>query len=123
MVSNVLFNQSAQLSHLFPGTDALIYVIDSTDKRRMKETGAELDQLLIEEKLRGVPLIVFANKQDLLNALSVDEIRETLHLKNISERIWTLQSCSSKTGEGLEEGFQWVLANMHHKSSSEKNSV
>jgi len=46
----------------------------------MKETGAELDQLLIEEKLQGVPLIVFANKQDLLNALSVDEIRDTLRL-------------------------------------------
>ena len=89
----------------------------------MKETGAELDQLLIEEKLQGVPLIVFANKQDPLNALSVDEIRDTLRLKNISERKWTIQSCSSKTGEGLEEGFQWVMANMRHKSTSEKNSV
>jgi ADP-ribosylation factor-like protein 3 len=89
----------------------------------MKETVAELDQLLIEEKLQGVPLIVFANKQDLLNALSVDEIRDTLRLKNISERKWTIQSCSSKTGEGLEEGFQWVMANMLHKSASEKNSV
>ncbi len=89
----------------------------------MKETGAELDQLLIEEKLQGVPLIVFANKQDLLNALSVDEIRHTLRLKNITERKWTIQSCSSKTGEGLEEGFQWVLTNMRHKGASDKISV
>jgi ADP-ribosylation factor-like protein 3 len=96
----------------FAGTDALIYVIDSSDKRRMKETAAELDQLLIEEKLKGVPMIVFANKQDLLNALSLDEIRDTLHLKSISDRKWTILSCSSKTGEGLEEGFQWVMANM-----------
>ncbi len=99
----------------FTGTDALIYVIDSSDKRRMTETGAELDQLLMEEKLKGVPLIVFANKQDLLNALSLDEIRDTLHLKNISDRKWTIQSCSSKTGEGLEECFQWAMANMRIK--------
>jgi ADP-ribosylation factor-like protein 3 len=81
----------------------------------MKETGAELDQLLSEEKLQGVPLIVFANKQDLLNALSLEEIRDTLRLKNISERKWTIQSCSSKTGEGIEEGFHWVMANMRQK--------
>ncbi|KAL3776667.1 hypothetical protein ACHAW5_008698 [Stephanodiscus triporus] len=99
----------------FDRTDALIYVIDSSDKRRMKETGAELDQLLSEEKLKGVPLMVFANKQDLLNALSLEEIRGTLRLKNISERKWTIQSCSSKTGEGIEEGFHWVMANMRQK--------
>lgn len=29
-------------------TDALIYVIDSADKRRMEETGVELQQLLDE---------------------------------------------------------------------------
>jgi ADP-ribosylation factor-like protein 3 len=96
----------------FDKTDALIYVIDSSDKRRMKETGTELDQLLAEEKLQGVPLMVFANKQDLLNALSLGEIRDALHLKNINGRKWTIQACSSKTGEGLEEGFRWVMENL-----------
>ena len=78
----------------------------------MNETGDELNHLLKEEKLVGVPLLVFANKQDLLNALSADEIRDGLNLKNIQDRKWTIQSCSSKNGEGLEEGFQWVMANM-----------
>lgn len=96
----------------FDKTDALIYVIDSSDKRRMKETAAELDQLLAEEKLKFVPLIVFANKQDLLNALTLGEIRDALHLKNINGRKWTIQACSSKTGEGLEEGFRWVMENL-----------
>ena len=50
-------------------TDALIYVIDSADRRRMEESGVELQQLLDEERLSHVPLMVMANKQDLLNAL------------------------------------------------------
>jgi ADP-ribosylation factor-like protein 3 len=83
----------------------------------MKETGDELNQLLNEEKLEGVPLLVFANKQDLLNALSADEIRVGLNLQNIQHRKWTVQSCSSKSGEGLEDGFHWIMANMRQKSN------
>ncbi len=35
----------------------------------------ELGQLLEEEKLGGIPVLIFANKQDLLSALSSDEVR------------------------------------------------
>lgn len=59
-------------------TDALIYVIDSADRRRMEETGVELQQLLDEERLSHAPLLVMANKQDLLNALAPDEITAEL---------------------------------------------
>ena len=49
-------------------------MIDSADKRRLEETGVELGQLLEEDKLAGVPLLVFANKQDLLNAVPAAEV-------------------------------------------------
>lgn len=39
-----------------------------------KQTGVELGQLLEEEKLGGIPVLIFANKQDLLSALSSDEV-------------------------------------------------
>ena len=69
-------------------TDALIYVIDSADRRRMEETGVELQQLLDEERLSHAPLLVMANKQDLLNALAPDEITAELgtYLYIISQR-------------------------------------
>ena len=34
----------------------------------------ELRELLDEEKLSGVPVLVFANKQDLMNAAPPDEV-------------------------------------------------
>jgi hypothetical protein len=58
----------------FDQTDALVYVIDCSDRRRIDETCAELQELLQEERLAGVPLLVFANKQDLLNAMKEDEV-------------------------------------------------
>lgn len=59
----------------FDQTDALMYVIDASDRKRLEETGEELSQLLEEDKMAGVPLLVLANKQDLLNALPANEVR------------------------------------------------
>ena len=39
--------------------------MDSTDDTRMEESAYELNKLLAEEKLAGVPLLVYGNKQDL----------------------------------------------------------
>lgn len=58
----------------FDHTDALVYVIDSADRRRIQECSTELTSLLTDEKLAGIPLLVFANKQDLLQALPADEV-------------------------------------------------
>merc|ERR1712070_65418 len=53
----------------YANTDAIIYLVDSADKRRIDEAAEELDALLSEDALAGVPLLIFANKQDLLNAM------------------------------------------------------
>lgn len=93
----------------FDQTDALVYVVDSADKRRLEEAGTELNSLLEEEKLDGIPLMVFANKQDLLTAATAKEIAETLNLHTIRGRQWQIQACSAKTGEGLEDGMKWMV--------------
>jgi len=56
-------------------TDVLIFVVDSSDQRRMKEASEELHLLLDEDKLVSVPLLVLANKQDLLNSISKGDRR------------------------------------------------
>ncbi|PRP76099.1 ADP-ribosylation factor family [Planoprotostelium fungivorum] len=93
----------------FDSTDALIYVVDSADQRRLEETGHELSLLLEEDKLENVPVMIFANKQDLDNALPSKEIAETLELVTIRNRQWQIQPCSAKTGEGLSEGMEWIV--------------
>ncbi|AWP17962.1 putative ADP-ribosylation factor-like protein 3 [Scophthalmus maximus] len=81
----------------FENTDVLIYVIDSADRKRFEETGQELAELLDEEKLSGVPVLIFANKQDLLTAAPASEIAEGLNLHTIRDRMWQIQSCSALT--------------------------
>ena len=57
------------------GSLAQVYVVDSSDNKRMDETGEELSQLLEEDTLAGVPLLVFANKNDLLTAQEASNVR------------------------------------------------
>eukprot|EP00339_Tiarina_fusa_P023742 CAMPEP_0117046282 /NCGR_PEP_ID=MMETSP0472-20121206/32005_1 /TAXON_ID=693140 ORGANISM="Tiarina fusus, Strain LIS" /NCGR_SAMPLE_ID=MMETSP0472 /ASSEMBLY_ACC=CAM_ASM_000603 /LENGTH=170 /DNA_ID=CAMNT_0004758581 /DNA_START=5 /DNA_END=514 /DNA_ORIENTATION=+ len=90
----------------FDSTDALVYVIDSADRRRLDETGAELSLLLEEDKLAGIPLLVLANKQDLVSAAKAEEIAEGLNLHSVRDRVWQIQACSAKTGDGLTAGME-----------------
>lgn len=100
----------------YGSTDAIIYVIDSADRRRMEETGVELQQLLEEEKLSGVPLLIFANKQDLLNALSPVEVTAGLNLHSIRDRQWQIMGCSAKNGDGLKEGIEFIISELNDKA-------
>ncbi|VDN56316.1 unnamed protein product [Dracunculus medinensis] len=84
----------------FENTD--IYVIDSSDRKRFDETGMELMELIDEEKLKNVPLLIFANKQDLVTAARASEIAEGLQLLAIRDRSWQIQPCSAVTGEGIK---------------------
>jgi len=100
----------------FDQTDALVYVIDSADAKRLEETTIELQQLLDEEKLEGIPVLVFANKQDLMNATDVQDLQD--ELKCCSGRNWTIIGCSAKTGEGLQEGMEWLVEELNQQAAA-----
>eukprot|EP00440_Ansanella_granifera_P008987 gb/GFBE01009738.1/.p1 GENE.gb/GFBE01009738.1/~~gb/GFBE01009738.1/.p1 ORF type:complete len:180 (+),score=74.06 gb/GFBE01009738.1/:1-540(+) len=102
-------------SNYFEASDALVYVVDSSDRRRLEESCQELKELLAEDKLAAVPLLVFANKQDLMQATPADEITEALGLGAISDRTWNIQACSAKDGTGLEEGLEWLTTTVLSK--------
>merc|ERR1711968_99462 len=81
----------------FENTDALIYVVDSSDRRRLEEASDELQELMEEDKLAGIPILCFANKQDLMNATAADEVVEAMGLMDLKDRAWQIQASSAKT--------------------------
>tara|TARA_B110000008_G_C16560523_1_gene400043 strand:+ start:136 stop:432 length:297 start_codon:yes stop_codon:yes gene_type:complete len=98
----------------------LVYVIDSSDRARMEEAGLELTKLLEEDKMQQVPLLVFANKQDLLNAMPADELIGALQLNNIKDREMQVTACSAKNDEGLQPGMEWLVATMNNAQGGGK---
>ncbi|XP_041638022.1 ADP-ribosylation factor-like protein 11 isoform X2 [Cheilinus undulatus] len=84
---------------------ALVFVVDSSDRSRMPEAQKALKKVLKDERLRGVPLMVLANKKDLPNSMTIREISNQLDLPNHSERLWEVQACSALKGLGLKQAF------------------
>jgi len=71
----------------------------------------ELRQIFTETPNK-CPILILANKQDLFDAMSIDEISQRLGLLNIGNRKWYLQSTCGITGSGLREGLTWLSKNV-----------
>uniref|UniRef100_A0A3Q4GLV9 ADP-ribosylation factor-like protein 3 n=1 Tax=Neolamprologus brichardi TaxID=32507 RepID=A0A3Q4GLV9_NEOBR len=107
----------------FENTDVLIYVIDSSDRKRFEETSLELAELLEEEKLATVPLLIFANKQDLMTAAPASELAESLRLHTIRDRMWQVQACSALTAEGIQVNIETDTVCKPKKSHSTSGDI
>lgn len=94
---------------------AVIYVIDSADLERVAEARDELNAILASEELRGVPLLVFANKQDLPNAIEASQLANRLGLVALRDRQWYIQACSATSGDGLYEGLDWMSSSLKRR--------
>ncbi|XP_044794953.1 putative ADP-ribosylation factor-like protein 5C isoform X5 [Bubalus bubalis] len=88
-------------SFLFDASDGfIILVIDSTDRDRLLTTREELYKMLAHEALRDASILIFANKQDMKDSMTIMEISQFLTLSAIKDHPWHIQGCCALTGEG-----------------------
>ncbi|XP_007428561.1 ADP-ribosylation factor-like [Python bivittatus] len=99
-------------------TDGLIFMVDSVDCYRFEEARLELEALLDSEDLRGVPLVLLANKQDLPGAWPPTEVAEKMGLRKLSGHKWHVQGCSAQSGEGIPEAMEKLseMVKMYRKA-------
>ena len=94
--------------HYYPGTDAIVFIVDSADKARFPDAKIELDKLLSNPVLRDIPFLIFANKQDIPEAATTSQVANALNLYNINERPWKIAESIGTSGVGIDEGFLWL---------------
>ena len=92
--------------HYLPGTDGLVFVVDSADQESFSEVQMELGWILKSVELAGVPLLVLANKQDLPKACSPETVAPRLGLNELEDRSWHIQGTSAVSGDGLYEAME-----------------
>jgi GTP-binding protein SAR1 len=66
----------------FPQTDAILFLVDSTDESRLDEANEELRDVMENSHLSGKPILILCNKQDLLSSLNTSQLSKALGLSN-----------------------------------------
>jgi ADP-ribosylation factor 1/2 len=101
--------------HYYQGTEGLVFVIDSNDRDRLVDAKDELRRAMAEDDLQGVPVLVFANKSDLPNALTAEELTTELDLGALEQHGANIKvrSCCAIKKDGLYEGLEWLADSIH----------
>merc|ERR1711978_360131 len=113
--------------HYYQNTQGIIFVVDSNDRERIDDSSGsdnsakeELHRMLAEDELRDAVVLCFANKQDLPNAMSVNEVTERLGLNQLRNRQWYIQSTCATTGDGLYENWTGYQTRSTKKSKIQR---
>ena len=108
--------------HYYLNTTGLVFVVDSNDRDKICQATEELYRITKEEKLKNVPVLIFANKQDLPNALTIDGIKEKMNLSKLDEMKikWHVPPIVATQNKGINEGFQWLTDALKPKTDLTK---
>ncbi|XP_072990365.1 uncharacterized protein [Typha latifolia] len=98
---------------------ALIFIIDASSPSSFEDAKSALEKVLRHEDLRGAPLLILANKQDLPGAISAEELTRYLDLKELDERVHMFQAVSAYDGMGIKFGIDWLVEVMERSKRTE----
>lgn len=107
-------------------------MVDSTDYARIGEAKEALWGVLQHDDMAETGLLlVYANKQDRPNAMTVREVMEALDIENLvrtasavagaagaasRRRWWHVQGSSTLLDDGVWEGIEWLCAQIQDRS-------
>ena len=89
-------------------SDGIIFVVDSNEKETFEIARDILLECLNDERLKDAAFLIFANKQDLNEAISPIELTKILEIEKIKNRKWFVQGSSAVSGQGIKEGLDWL---------------
>ncbi|KAK8259312.1 hypothetical protein V6Z12_D13G047200 [Gossypium hirsutum] len=104
--------------HYFLNVQAIVFVVDSSDRERIPEARKELHWVLADKELENAAVLVLGNKQDLSDAMSSSEMADKLGLHSLGQRPWYIQKTSACSGYGLYEGLHWLSNNISNLADS-----
>eukprot|EP00053_Salpingoeca_punica_P008705 m.77766 g.77766 ORF g.77766 m.77766 type:complete len:202 (+) comp14720_c0_seq3:176-781(+) len=93
----------------------LVFVIDSCDAARLQESKEAFDMIVAQPMLKGVPLLVWCNKQDKDRAMPTADIKQVLNeaAPRLGLRDCKVQGVSGFTGENISTGIEWMKQAVH----------
>ncbi|CAK8694858.1 ADP-ribosylation factor 1-like [Clavelina lepadiformis] len=98
--------------HYYQDAAGLIFVVDSADPSRFNEAKEELLGVIADDQMSQIPVMILANKQDIVCAQPINEVSTQLSLDEIPpSQKWEIHGCSATKGDGVFEALD-VFAQM-----------
>jgi len=85
---------------------AVIFVIDSADLSRFEEAKLAHDAVVQHDYLKGIPVVIFANKQDLPTSMSLSDVASHFENADAPTKIFPI---SSLTGAGVQDALSTTI--------------
>ncbi|TDG41456.1 hypothetical protein AWZ03_012113 [Drosophila navojoa] len=92
-------------NYYYNNAAGIIFVVDAADVERIPEAMKELHSMLRVNELKDSVVLVFANKQDLPNAIAPDELARQLCLHELHQR-WAIRGACASSGKGILDGME-----------------
>jgi ADP-ribosylation factor related protein 1 len=96
---------------------AIIFLVDATDVNRLEEARLAYEAVCDNDQLSTTPVLLFANKMDVVSALHPGEIATTLFAMQDSSQRRKIFPISALTGEGLDLAIVGLMETAKHSAS------
>ena len=91
-------------------SNALIYVVDSTDHMRFEQTKEIFHQILKAQIDNDIPVLVLLHKVDLPDRMERIQFTRDFGLTDMSmTHTWAVFETSAKNGQGIVESMSWFM--------------
>ncbi|KAJ1731224.1 ADP-ribosylation factor-like protein 8B [Coemansia sp. RSA 2049] len=100
------------------GVNAIVFVIDAADHAKLDQARAELWSLVEKPALANIPVLVLGNKNDLDEALTVDQLIEAMNLQAITSCEVACYSISAKNQVNIDITLKWLIKHSSSASTS-----
>lgn len=96
--------------HYYEGLNGLIFVIDASDRERIREAIESLSTELVQPQMQKAPILILANKQDIEGAISAEELTDVLHtlFKGHDRNFKVFETVATKD-IGIIQGIDWLF--------------
>ncbi|KAI7874802.1 ARF/SAR superfamily [Lichtheimia hyalospora FSU 10163] len=102
----------------YPECHGIVFVVDSTDSKRLEECRDTFERIITNDQVEGVPILMLANKQDVDGSLRVEEIKEVFNriAVKLGARDSRVLPVSALTGAGVNEAVDWLILRLHRNN-------
>ncbi|KAM7274204.1 hypothetical protein ACFE04_028868 [Oxalis oulophora] len=98
---------------------AVIYVVDAASPSKFEDSKSALEKVLRHEDLHGAPILILANKQDLPEAVTTEELGQFFGGKKLDERVHMFEAISAFDGLGIKGSMEWLVEVMERSKRTE----